>query len=44
MIFYQNGEYKVVVDVKNSDDSYIKKEFSLHEKVTKGLFKDTVRV
>ena len=39
-----NGEYKVVVDTKNTDGTYTKKESSLHANVTKGFFKDTINV
>lgn len=39
-----NGEYKVVVDTKNADGSYTKKESSLHANVTKGFYKGVIRV
>lgn len=39
-----NGEYAVTVDVKNPDGGYTKKEYGLNAKVTKGFYRDTIRV
>lgn len=39
-----NGTYKVVIDVKNNDGTYTKKESPFLAEVTKGFYKKTIRV